>query len=103
MLHAQPHCEKCAIRNGKLAVRQKACGLLSGIGQSRTGSKSKHDGVTVLLELCKRFEHTDSVDIGGDRIALLHLPEFPRIIIIIPTLVCWLLKSPRVSRKESLV
>ena len=52
-------------------------GALPVVDKSQTGSKRTHDGVTVLLELCMRFEQMDSVDSGRDRIALRDLPGCP--------------------------
>ena len=57
-------------------------GASSVLDKSGTGSKCTLDGVTVLLELCMRFEQIGSVD-SRDRIALRDLPECPRIIITV--------------------
>ena len=57
------------------------------VGQGLLGSKCTQDGVTVLLELCMRFEQLDSVDSSRDRIALRDLLECPRIIILVLVLI----------------
>ena len=57
------------------------------VGQGLPGSKCTQDGVTVLLELCMRFEQLDSVDSSRDRIALRDLLECPRIIILVLVLI----------------
>ena len=52
-------------------------------GQGRLGSKCTQDGVTVLFELCMRFEQLDRVVCSRDCIALRDFPECLHIIIII--------------------